>query len=41
MTSDTIKGPEQMAWVAQSLLPVPAGQPGTIFLPCDADSLST
>jgi NAD(P)-dependent dehydrogenase (short-subunit alcohol dehydrogenase family) len=29
MTFDTIKGPEQMARVGQSLLPVPAGRPGT------------
>jgi len=29
LTFDTIKGPEQMARVSQSLLPVPAGRPGT------------
>jgi len=29
MTFDTISGPEEMTRVAQSLLPVPAGRPGT------------
>ncbi|KAI9462175.1 short-chain dehydrogenase [Russula earlei] len=29
MTFNTIKGPEEMARVAQSLLPVPAGRPGS------------
>lgn len=30
MTFETITGPEEMARVAQSLLPVPAGRPGTV-----------
>jgi len=29
MTFDTISGPEEVAKVAQGLLPVPAGRPGT------------
>ena len=32
MTLETITGPEEMARVAQSLLPVPAGRPGTYVL---------
>lgn len=32
MTLDTITGPEEMARVAQSLLPVPAGRPGSYVL---------
>jgi len=32
MTFETITGPDEMARVAQSLLPVPAGRPGTYVL---------
>ena len=32
MTQETIVGPEEMAKVAQSLLPVPAGRPGKYVL---------
>jgi NAD(P)-dependent dehydrogenase (short-subunit alcohol dehydrogenase family) len=32
MTLETITGPEEMARVAQSLLPVPAGRSGRYFL---------
>lgn len=35
MTFETITGPEELARVAQSLLPVPAGRPGSyVFLSC-------
>ena len=34
MTLDTITGPEEMARIAQSLLPVPAGRPGS-YVPLD------
>jgi len=37
MTFDTISGREEMAKVAQSLLPVPAGRPGTYVYPRCAD----
>jgi len=33
MTFDTISGREEVAKVAQSLLPVPAGRPGTYVYP--------
>ncbi len=33
MTFDTITGPEEMARVAQSLFPVPAGRPGSCVHP--------
>ena len=32
MTLDTITGPEEMARVAESLIPVPAGRPGSYVL---------
>jgi NAD(P)-dependent dehydrogenase (short-subunit alcohol dehydrogenase family) len=35
MTLDTISGPEQVARIAESIVPVPAGRPGTyVYVRC-------